>query len=66
MGMWKIGDVTSVTDGWAFNITNESGKPLVTFEYETNGEAAVAARHVQEAIEKALAVRPLGETQAPT
>ena len=58
--MWKIGALASVTEGWSFNITDESGKPLVAFEYETHGEAAVAARHVQEAVEKAIAVRPLG------
>ena len=56
--MWKVGASASVTEGWGFNITDERGKPLVAFEYETHGEAAVAARHVEAAIEKALAVRP--------
>jgi hypothetical protein len=58
--MWKVGAVASVTEGWGFNITNKGGRPLVAFEYETHGEAEVAARHVQAAVEKALAVRPLG------
>jgi hypothetical protein len=57
--MWKIGTVASVTEGWGFNITDERGRPLVAFAYETRGEAAVAARHVEAAVEKALTVRPM-------
>ena len=51
--MWKIGTVAGVTEGWGFNITDKSGRPLVAFAYQTHGEAAVAARHVQAAVEKA-------------
>jgi hypothetical protein len=57
--MWKIGTVASVTEGCCFNITDEGGRPLVAFAYETHGEAEVAARHVQAAVEKALAVHPM-------
>jgi hypothetical protein len=57
--MWKIGIVASVTEGWGFNITDERDRPLVAFAYETHGEAAVAARHFQAAVEKALAVHPM-------
>jgi hypothetical protein len=57
--MWKIGTVASVTEGWGFNITDERGRPLVAFAYETHGEAVVAARHVQAAIEKAVAVHSM-------
>jgi hypothetical protein len=57
--MWKIGTVASVTEGWGFNITDERGRPLVAFAYETHGEAAVAARHVEAAVEKAVAVHPM-------
>jgi hypothetical protein len=48
-----------VTEGWGFNITDERGRPLAAFAYETHGEAEVAARHVQAAVEKALAVHPM-------
>jgi hypothetical protein len=48
--MWKIGTVASMTEGWGFNITDESGRPLVAFAYETHGEAVVAARHVETAV----------------
>jgi hypothetical protein len=65
--MWKIGTVVSVTEGWSFNIADERDRPLVAFAYETHGEAEVAARHVQAAVEKALAVRCReDETRAPT
>jgi hypothetical protein len=57
--MWKVGALASVKEGWGFNITDERDRPLVAFEYETHGEAAVAARHVEAALEKALAVRRL-------
>jgi hypothetical protein len=57
--MWKIGTVVSVTEGWGFNIADERDRPLVAFAYETHGEAEVAARHVQAAVEKALAVHPM-------
>ena len=46
--MWKIGTVASVTS-----------RPLVAFAYETHGEAEVATRHVQAAVEKAIAVHPM-------
>ena len=52
--MWKIGTVARVTEGWGFNITDERGRPLVAFAYETHGEAEVVARHVQAAVEKTL------------
>ena len=57
--MWKIGTVSSVTEGWGLNITDERGRPLVAFAYETDSEAEVAARHVDLALEKALAVHPM-------
>jgi hypothetical protein len=57
--MWKIGTVASVTQGCGFNITDERGRPLVAFAYETHGEAVVAARHIEVALEKALAVHPM-------
>ena len=50
--MWKIGTVASVTEG-------RGGRPLVAFAYETHGEAEVATRHVQAAVEKAIAVHPM-------
>jgi hypothetical protein len=59
MGVWKIGTVATVPEGWGFNITDERGKPLVAFAYETHGEAAVAARHVEAAVERALGVHPI-------
>jgi hypothetical protein len=59
--MWKIGTVASVTEGWGFNITDRRGKPLVAFAYETHGEAVVAARHVETAVEKALAIHPMSQ-----
>jgi D-tyrosyl-tRNA(Tyr) deacylase len=59
--MWRIGTVASVTEGWGFNITDESGRQLVAFAYGTHGEAVVAARHVQAAVEKALGVHPMSQ-----
>jgi hypothetical protein len=56
--MWKIGTVTSVTEGWGFNITDRRGRPLIAFAYET---AVVAARHVEMAVEKALAIHPMSQ-----
>ena len=61
--MWKIGTVASVTEGWGFNITDERGRPLVAFAYETHGEAVVAARHVETAVEKALAIHPMSRDE---
>ena len=61
MGRWKIGTVAIVTEGWAFNITDERDRPLVVFAYETHGEAVVAARHVATAVEKALAIHPMSQ-----
>jgi hypothetical protein len=58
--MWKIGTVTSVTEGWGFNITDRRGRPLIAFAYETHGEAVVAARHVEMAVE-ALAIHPMSQ-----
>jgi hypothetical protein len=61
--MWKIGPVQSMSEStgssWGFTITTENGKPLVAFSYETHGEAAVAARHVEAAVERAVAVYPI-------
>jgi hypothetical protein len=61
--MWKIGPVQSVSEStggsWGFTITTEHGKPLVAFSFETHGEAAVAARHVEAAVERAVAVYPI-------
>src|SRR5258707_12523035 len=67
MTMWKIGTVASVTEGWGFNLTDGRGGPLVAFAYEPHGEAVVAARHVETAVEKALAIHPMSqdESQAP-
>jgi hypothetical protein len=59
MGRWKIGTVATVTEGWGFNITDERDRPLVVFAYETHGEAVVAARHVEAAVERALGIRPI-------
>ena len=44
---------------WGFTITTEQGKPFVAFSYETRGEATVAARHVEAAVERAIAVYPI-------
>ena len=61
--MWKIGPVQSMSEltgsSWGFTITTEQGKPLVAFSYETHGEATVAARHVEAAVERAIAVYPI-------
>ena len=59
MGRCKIGTVATVTEGWGFNITDERDRPLVVFAYETHGEAVVAARHVEAAVERALGIRPI-------
>jgi hypothetical protein len=62
--MWKVGSVQQVNDAsldglaWGFNITNEKGRPLVTFTYETRGAAESAATHAQAVVDKALLVRP--------
>jgi hypothetical protein len=38
--MWKVGIVQEMTDPsiegliWGFNVTNESGRPLISFAYE--------------------------------
>jgi hypothetical protein len=50
-----------VTEGWGFNVTDGRGRPLVAFAYETHGEAVVAARHVETAVEKALAIHPMSQ-----
>jgi len=57
--MWKVGTVSPITDGWGFHLTNEGGRPLVTFTYETRADAEAAATHVQAAVEKALRVATL-------
>ena len=61
--MWKVGPVQSMSEStgssWGFTITTEHGKPLVAFSYETHGEATVAARHVEAAVERAVAVYPI-------
>jgi hypothetical protein len=63
--MWKIGPVQSMSEStespWGFTITTEHGKPLVAFSFETRGEATVAARHVQAAVERAIAVYPISQ-----
>ena len=61
--MWKIGTVASVTEGWGFNVADGRGRPLVAFAYETHGEAVVAARHVETAVEKALAIHPMSRDE---
>ena len=57
--MIHVENVASVTEGWGFNITDEMGRPLVAFAYETHGEAEVAARYVQAVVEKPLAIHPM-------
>jgi hypothetical protein len=57
--MWKVGMVARVTEGWGFNITDENGRPLVAFCYETRAEAEEAATHAQALVGKAVLVRPL-------
>jgi len=43
--MWKVGIVQPISnpgmDGpaWGFNITNESGRPIISFIYETRNDA---------------------------
>jgi hypothetical protein len=62
--MWKVGEVEPVrvvgVDGYpyGFNVTNQSGKPVVLFAYSTRAEAEEAAEHVAMAIETAVEVRP--------
>ena len=62
--MWKIGDVQPVSvlgvDGYpyGFNITNDAGKPVVSFAYTTREAAEAAAEQVRAAVEKAVDVRP--------
>jgi hypothetical protein len=63
--MWKIGTVASVIEGWGFNITDERGRPLVAFAYETHGEAAVAARHVEAAVKPSRSIRCRGMKPKP-
>jgi hypothetical protein len=61
--MWKISPVQSMSESagssWEFTITTEQGKPLVAFSFETQGEATVAARHVEAAVVRAVAVYPI-------
>ena len=45
---------------WGFNITNESGRPIISFIYETRNDAEAAATHAQTVIYKAIMVRSPG------
>jgi hypothetical protein len=62
--MWKVGDIAPVSvlgvNGYryAFNLTTEDGKPLVSFAYVTRTRAEEAAAQIQSAIENAVEVRP--------
>jgi hypothetical protein len=63
--MWKVGDVARVDvrgreaeSTYGFNITNDWGKPLVSFAYATALEAEAAATHVRAAIKLAVEVQP--------
>jgi len=64
--MWKVGIVQPISDpgmdgpAWGFNITNEAGRPIISFIYETRNDAEAAATHAQAVIYKALMVRSPG------
>jgi hypothetical protein len=59
--MWKISDVQPVSvlgvDGYpyGFDLTDDSGRPLVSFAYTTR---EAAAEEVRAAVENAVEVRP--------
>jgi hypothetical protein len=50
--------VDSLPSFWGFNVTNDVGKPLVGFAYETQEEAEAAATRVRSIVEKAVSVFP--------
>jgi hypothetical protein len=60
--MWRVGIVQPISgpgiDGpsWGFTITDEAGKPIVSFGYETRIEARAVAEHAQAVVNKALIV----------
>jgi hypothetical protein len=62
--MFKVDDVgrvdirsRGVESTYGFNITNDSGKPLVLFAYATRPAAESAATHVRAAIKLAVEVQ---------
>jgi hypothetical protein len=64
--MWKVEIVQPISDpgmdgpAWGFNITNEAGRPIISFIYATRNDAEAAATHAQAVIYKAIMVRPPG------
>jgi hypothetical protein len=59
---WKVGTVTSIIVGNDFGIgfvvTNDHGRPVVSFAYPTQKEAEEAHKHVVAALKKAIHVVP--------
>jgi len=63
--IWKV-SVTmpmGLDDGFGhgFNVTNERGRPVVSFAYRTRQEADAAATHVRSAVENAVSVKGYSE-----
>jgi hypothetical protein len=62
--MWKISDEQPVSvlgvDGYpyGFDLTDDSGRQLVSFAYTTREAAEAAAEEVRAAVENAVEVRP--------
>lgn len=64
MKKWKVDRVEAVLprgEAYGFNITNDWGKPLISFAYETKGAADEAAAKIRSAIEEAIDVHPYPE-----
>jgi hypothetical protein len=63
--IWKVSETMSMRlddgFGYGFNVTNERGRPVVSFAYRTQQEAGAAATHVRSAVENAASVKGYSE-----
>ena len=59
---WTIGNVAPMTygkgeTGYGFNIVDQNGRSLVTFVYDDESEAGVAAMAMRAAVVRAVSVK---------
>ena len=51
---FQLGEVQSTTEGYGFNVGNEYGAPIVSFEYPDRKAAATARGLIAKAIESVV------------
>jgi hypothetical protein len=64
MIIYEVGSITAVKESngsrilHGFNVTGINGRPLVTFNYDTEEEAAAAREQMREAVARARTIIP--------